>query len=394
MTTTCSRSQAHPGQGVPFRPLSVKGACARTGSEHLYSVSALTDASGAVVERYGYDAYGKRVILDGTGTTVRTASSFGNNIGFTGREFDPETGLWYFRARMYSDRLGRFVSRDPAGYVDGYALYNGYFAPGDLDPSGTATHEDNGSRVVEVADWLQQLTDWGFNQDNNTAQGWDDFRFTVIITSQTVSGSQCKCDFTVSFATSSTIYIPAANGQRTRQRRYHGGAGAGPTITAGVQAKIRAHEEGHHKLFTALAKRFADKQVSPRQCGYAEQQTSESCAQKASNLNQWMQKRWSEHEVWSGNRLHSALRPWSAYLFQSNDLNDPLNGSVQEIESVVQSIMGEHETRNVDDWNCDQTNNPPQDPQTGGGQSQGTGGSPGDSTGGNTQDGRNWAHRL
>jgi len=166
VTTTCSRSQAHPGQGVPFRPLSVKGACARTGSEHLYSVSALTDASGAVVERYGYDAYGKRVILDGTGTTVRTASSFGNNIGFTGREFDPETGLWYFRARMYSDRLGRFVSRDPAGYVDGYALYNGYYVPNKTDPKGRISCSVTGTPGLEYSGLLHR------NWSNNVITPW------------------------------------------------------------------------------------------------------------------------------------------------------------------------------------------------------------------------------
>ena len=104
--------------------------------DHLYSVSALTNASGVVVERYGYDAYGKRIILDGAGTTVRTVSSYGNNIGFTGRERDSETGLWYFRARMYSDGLGRFVSRDPAGYVDGFGLYSARYVPNNSDWSG------------------------------------------------------------------------------------------------------------------------------------------------------------------------------------------------------------------------------------------------------------------
>ena len=30
-----------------------------------------------------------------------------------------------YRARYFSDELGRFISRDPLGYVDGYGLYNG-----------------------------------------------------------------------------------------------------------------------------------------------------------------------------------------------------------------------------------------------------------------------------
>jgi RHS repeat-associated protein len=99
-----------------------------------YSVSALTDSSSNVVERYGYDAYGRQLVMDGAGVVKTTPRT--QNYGFTGRELDNETGLWYFRARMYSDKLGRFVSRDPSGYVDGMGLYGGYFVPNKLDYSG------------------------------------------------------------------------------------------------------------------------------------------------------------------------------------------------------------------------------------------------------------------
>ena len=33
-----------------------------------------------------------------------------------------------YRARYFSTDMGRFISRDPLGYVDGMGLYNGYFA--------------------------------------------------------------------------------------------------------------------------------------------------------------------------------------------------------------------------------------------------------------------------
>jgi RHS repeat-associated protein len=42
---------------------------------------------------------------------------------FTARELDTETGLYYYRARYYSPKLGRFLQRDPLGYTAGINLY-------------------------------------------------------------------------------------------------------------------------------------------------------------------------------------------------------------------------------------------------------------------------------
>jgi len=36
-----------------------------------------------------------------------------NRLTYTGHEFDPETGLYYFKARFYDPELGRFASADP-----------------------------------------------------------------------------------------------------------------------------------------------------------------------------------------------------------------------------------------------------------------------------------------
>ena len=42
-----------------------------------------------------------------------------------------------YRARYFDTNLGRFISRDPLGYVDGMGLYNGYFAQKfGMDPKG------------------------------------------------------------------------------------------------------------------------------------------------------------------------------------------------------------------------------------------------------------------
>ena len=99
-------------------------------SNSLYSVQAITDATGQVVERYTYGAYGDRRL---EGETTGN-SRLGLTIGFTGLR--DEDGLIFARNRYFSPTLGRWIARDPAGYVDGYSLYGGYFVPGGIDPSG------------------------------------------------------------------------------------------------------------------------------------------------------------------------------------------------------------------------------------------------------------------
>jgi len=106
-------------------------------ANHLYSVAALTDSTGAVVERYSYNAYGKQTITGPSGG-VRAKSAVGWDRGFTGYVADNETGLLHARARQYSPTLGRFVGRDPKEYIDGQSLYFAYFAPNHLDSNGTA----------------------------------------------------------------------------------------------------------------------------------------------------------------------------------------------------------------------------------------------------------------
>jgi len=43
---------------------------------------------------------------------------------FTGREWDKETGLYYYRARYYDPMEGRFISKDPIGFSGGINLYS------------------------------------------------------------------------------------------------------------------------------------------------------------------------------------------------------------------------------------------------------------------------------
>ena len=74
----------------------------------LGTVTDLTDSSGATAKSYSYDAYG--TIVDQTGTVDQPYT-------YTGRELDSETGLYYYRARYYDSMIGRFLQKDPMGFL-------------------------------------------------------------------------------------------------------------------------------------------------------------------------------------------------------------------------------------------------------------------------------------
>ncbi len=95
----------------------------------LGSVVAVSDVAGAVVERYGYDAYGRPAITNGVGAAVpdnpwgTPHSAVGNPWLYNGRQWEEESGIFYYRARYYDPEKGRFLQRDPQGYGDGTNLY-------------------------------------------------------------------------------------------------------------------------------------------------------------------------------------------------------------------------------------------------------------------------------
>jgi RHS repeat-associated protein len=76
------------------------------------SIVSVTDASGATIAINSYDEYG----IPGSGNLGR--------FGYTGQAWLPELGMWYYKARIYSPTLGRFLQTDPIGYNDGMNWYN------------------------------------------------------------------------------------------------------------------------------------------------------------------------------------------------------------------------------------------------------------------------------
>jgi RHS repeat-associated protein len=106
-------------------------------------IVALTDENGQVVERVRFDAFGRPTWQDANGRPLNVRSSpAGNPFLFTGRRYDPEAGLYDYRARMYHPALGRFMQRDPV--MDPVNFGNAYTYVGNnpiswRDPMGQFT---------------------------------------------------------------------------------------------------------------------------------------------------------------------------------------------------------------------------------------------------------------
>jgi RHS repeat-associated protein len=85
----------------------------------LGSTIAVTDASGAVVERVYYsDAFGAPTFKNASGTTL-SGTSTGTRFLFTGREWLAALNLYDYRNRTYLAEVGRFVQADPIRFRGG-----------------------------------------------------------------------------------------------------------------------------------------------------------------------------------------------------------------------------------------------------------------------------------
>ena len=148
-TTITARSLYSPGIDEPLE-LKRGTTTSSYSADGLGSIAHLTNATGAITEKYTYETFGKLTIKNAAGTTL-TTSALGNRFMFTGREWDSETGLYYYRARYYNPMQGRFLSREPLDtevnlytYVennpltwgDPWGLFSIVLSPGLLFPPG------------------------------------------------------------------------------------------------------------------------------------------------------------------------------------------------------------------------------------------------------------------
>ncbi|MCE5267513.1 MAG: RHS repeat-associated core domain-containing protein, partial [Planctomycetaceae bacterium] len=126
-----------------------------------FNVTATIDAAtGAVIERYVYTAYGTPAVYSATWTSPAAPTTDGPL--YCGYFFDAETGLYQVRNRYYDDGLSTFVSRDPIGHDVGYwnlYLYAACSPLSRVDPAGLFwTRINDGDGIGYPVDLKDGLT--------------------------------------------------------------------------------------------------------------------------------------------------------------------------------------------------------------------------------------------
>lgn len=153
--------------------------------DHLGSVSAVTDASGGVVERMGYEPFGKRRNANGVTDPNGTLTPTSTDRGYTEHEHMDEVGLINMNGRIYDAALGRFLSADPTiPDPDDLQSYNRYSYTFNkpmvlVDPSGFAPDWAGGASV--------SLSDgtWNFSFGASNSGGYSGANYSIASWSAT-----------------------------------------------------------------------------------------------------------------------------------------------------------------------------------------------------------------
>ena len=114
-------------------------------TDHLGSVREIVNSNGVVVDSIDYDAFGR--ILSESNPAA------GDRYKFTGREWEAEIELYFYRARYYDASAGRFINRDPIGFDGGDGNLYRYVENSPVnatDPTGNTPVVDTSAKQSRI----------------------------------------------------------------------------------------------------------------------------------------------------------------------------------------------------------------------------------------------------
>ncbi|QNN21562.1 RHS repeat protein [Planctomycetales bacterium ZRK34] len=256
-----------------------------------YNVQLMVDAAGAITERYEYDPYGQRHVFFSPGlndpqayasTYISRRLTVGGipqpyglcEFGHQGLFHDEELGLIYNLARMLHPKFGRFMQRDPLGYVDGMSTYYRNGSPDILDPEGLATISID--IVAPVVDIIDNYKEWKKSVAHAPigSAGLTDHFYEVDVDG-VPSKRNCCCKFTIKrIKMRSHIYVKNFG------------------IYANYSDVTLYHERKHHDLLSQIINDYAAVLTPCASCcgkdifGFPIKETANSCEKKSRRLEQ------------------------------------------------------------------------------------------------------------